>query len=231
VCEWLRIAYLQTMHAENPTLGPPYAGPVSSRRPYGAHRFDVYSLKAGRRATIFGLHSFRIWLRLEVDPGVTRLCERPIVIRDGPARVVDFWASTTTSSKFILLLRNGETAALRAEKPLFPAFQAWAASCGCGFDLLEIPDPTPSELIWQDNWTQILQHIGSYRGGLTPESLTRLSSSLSLRCSIRDALGALPGADPDLIRAGIFALVHRGTHRLIDIECRRLSDDLEVEPA
>lgn len=61
-----------------PSFG--YETPVKVARPYGSYRYDVFSLKAGRRMTLFDKAALGQFIELKADHEVTALCERPIKI-------------------------------------------------------------------------------------------------------------------------------------------------------
>ncbi|MDP1656056.1 MAG: hypothetical protein Q8K91_02860 [Hylemonella sp.] len=70
-----------------------FSTPLDIKRPYGSFRFDVFSLKADRRMTLYGKAALCQFIELESDFEVTALCERPLLIPDiKPKRLVDFWA-------------------------------------------------------------------------------------------------------------------------------------------
>ena len=211
-------------------IRPPYTAPADSRRPYGAHRFDVYSLKAKRRLTLFGVRALGHWVGLEADPAVTRLCERPLVIRDArPHRVVDFWVHGPEVNKFVLLLRDGEVKDVARRRLALTAFQTWAADAGCTVE--ELPKPsTPPTSLWLGNWIQVLQQISSYEPYIAAPLMRRVEEELSARKPMHMVLEAVSDLDAESVRAAICMLVHRGTHRIVDLDSQPLSDDLEVEP-
>lgn len=211
-------------------IRPPYTAPADTRRPYGAHRFDVYSLKAKRRLTLFGVRTLVHWVGLEADPAVTRLCERPLVIRDvRPHRVVDFWVNGPEVNKFVLLLRDGEVKDAERRRQALTAFRTWAADVGCTVE--ELPRPTtPPTGVWLSNWIQVLQQISSYEPYLTAQLVRRVENELSARKPMRIVLEAVSDIDPESVRAAICMLIRRGTHRIVDLDSQPLSDDLEVVP-
>ncbi|ASL48832.1 hypothetical protein bAD24_p00645 (plasmid) [Burkholderia sp. AD24] len=60
-------------------------------RPRGAHRYDVFTPKLGRRLTLYRRSAFEAWLMLEADPASRTFCERlGFMAVDGQRRVVDF---------------------------------------------------------------------------------------------------------------------------------------------
>lgn len=59
-----------------------FSTPLDVKRPYGSFRFDVFSLKADRRMTLYGKAALCQFIELESDFEVTALCERPLLIPD-----------------------------------------------------------------------------------------------------------------------------------------------------
>jgi len=45
--------------------------PLTLPRPRGAHRYDVFSPKLGRRLTLYRRSAFEAWLILEADPAAS----------------------------------------------------------------------------------------------------------------------------------------------------------------
>ncbi|CAE6881523.1 MULTISPECIES: hypothetical protein [Paraburkholderia] len=66
--------------------------PLTLPRPRGAHRYDVFSPKVGRRLTPYRRGAFEAWLMLEADPSAKSLLERPCFVAvDGQRCIVEFW--------------------------------------------------------------------------------------------------------------------------------------------
>jgi hypothetical protein len=81
-----------------------YSTPLDVNRPRGARLLEGYSPKLGRRITLFDRAKFDQWLRLEADPTVLQLCERPIRLEDSPdARVIDFWVRRADGERLLLV--------------------------------------------------------------------------------------------------------------------------------
>jgi len=71
---------------------PRYAAPLDLPRPRGARLLEAFSPKLGRRVRFFDRATFDQWIRLEADPAVQCLCERPQRLgTERDARVADFW--------------------------------------------------------------------------------------------------------------------------------------------
>src|ERR1700730_7358845 len=78
--------------------------PLTLPRPRGAHRYDVFSPKLGRRLTLYRRSAFEAWLMLEADPAAKTFCERPGFMAVGGQRcVVDFWARFNDHECLVLL--------------------------------------------------------------------------------------------------------------------------------
>jgi hypothetical protein len=108
-------------------IQPRFVRAVNNIRPYGAHRYDLFGPKVGRRLTLFGRLALDLWVRLESDPHVVTYCERPLCIPDAkPPRVVDFWVRTHNDEKLCVVLRTAESTSAAQGGPLFPAFQSWS---------------------------------------------------------------------------------------------------------
>lgn len=190
----------------------------------------MYSLKAKRRATIFGVRALEQWIALEANPAVKLLCERPLIIRDTrPHRVVDFWASGDGFSKFILLTRDSEAKSAEKRRVDLAAFRAWAADAGCTIEELPQVQTAPAKARWLANWTSVLQHLGSYQSYLPSNLVRRVEDQLSDRRSIRKVQAGIPDVEPEIVRVAVYLLVHCGSHRFVDLESQLLSDDFEVE--
>lgn len=208
---------------------PPYLRAVESRRPYGTHRFDVFSLKAQRRLTLFGVAALRQWLRLEASPAVKQLCERPVLLPERK-KPVDFWSTGTERSVFTVLC--SETTAIAAgegEMP-YPAFEEWARSVGCEVELV-----SPSELaggpVWYANWTDLLQHLARYQSSVTDRLEAQVMGVIVDASPISLVLEAIADVDRAVVRAAVFSLIHKGMATLRAAENVRLCDASEVAMA
>ena len=212
---------------------PPYSQSPEGRRPYGAHRFDVYSIKAGRQLTLFGRGPLGLWIQLEVDPAVTQLCERPLVLPDcQPRRVVDFWARSNGANRLILLVRKLGSAAEAKRAEQLAAFRIWAADAGCTIEEVVAEEEAGHAV---ENWTLMLQYCRSYQSSLTADCLERIELLLVAPTPIARLIkcvgGGVASEDADeILRAAIYDLVRRGRARIPALGTARLHDGLEVEP-
>lgn len=208
---------------------PPFDAPASSRRPHGAFRFDVVSLKAKRRITLYGHAALKGWLELESDPGIEQLCERPLVVPDSkPQRVVDFWATGPGRNELIFLLRQSELSG-SGRKPFSAGFETWAGEVGCAIRRIPIEPPTPAKERWVGDWTEVLQTVAAYQSLVPSVTLEKLKTFFSMRRSLAEATRTIE-ADGEIVRAGAYLLVYRGTHRFANIDTEGLDGDLQIEP-
>ena len=66
--------------------------PLEVTRPRGCRPIEAFSPKLARPICLFDHVTFEQWIRLEADPAVLSLCERPArcgINHDG--RLIDFW--------------------------------------------------------------------------------------------------------------------------------------------
>jgi hypothetical protein len=87
---------------------PRFATPMDAPRPRGARLLEAFSPKLGRRVRVFDRATFDQWIRLEADPSVLMLCERPTRLGiDRGGRLIDFWVRRDGREE-MLLLGHGE---------------------------------------------------------------------------------------------------------------------------
>lgn len=201
-----------------------FSKPLDIQRPYKSFRFDAYSLKAGRRITLYGKAALCQWLELEANPEVTSICERPLFVPESkPKRVIDFWAMEGGVSTFYLLLRNGEIGGSFPLKLAYTDFCSWvAAEHGrikeIGIDVFE------SRRVRLDNLLVIVEHLVSHKGQVTPTLIDRFDDELPQDFTLGQAEVLLADVDPMLARAAIFHLLSRGSLR-----CHSL-DEIPLAP-
>ncbi|CAE6956308.1 hypothetical protein IQ290_31635 [Burkholderia sp. R-70199] len=194
-------------------IPPRFLRAVNNARPHGAHRYDLFGPKIGRRLTLFGRFALDVWVRLESDPHVVTYCERPLCIPDAkPPRVVDFWVRTHNGEKLCLLLRTAEATSAGQGGPLFPAFQLWSQASSLQLQMIhpqELNDPQ----VLHENRIMMLRYLaGSYAlpvDGLMPGVLFACSNGTTLAELERQ----FAAADPILVRSAAFRLVLDGQVR------------------
>jgi hypothetical protein len=210
---------------------PPHHLPVACRCPFRTNRFIVFSPKAGRRVVLFGIQQFQLWLRLEANPTLTIICERPLLLNDGKRfKPVDFWVSGPDGGKYLLLAPK-VTASSNRSQPFFTAFQSWAAEYDCDVEEVEPLPASREQEQWYDNWTLVLQHLTAFRSSLTDHLVSVVRDQVPAPISLGALAQKLPQEDPDHVRAAAFALIHRGVLRFLDLRRERLSDLMEIECA
>ena len=183
------------------TCEPRFSTPLESPRPRGARLLEGYSPKIGRRVRLFDRARFDQWLRLEADPMVLRLCERPMRIGPSPSsRFVDFWVERSDGER--LLIVGDINVAVDVEPVPLAAPD------------VPVQRIAPAELaaaaVWIANWQQMLPIIVCTRSWL-PCPL-----SLSIQEYVRDPMAlsrierAFSIGDPSVVRSAIFELLRIG---------------------
>jgi hypothetical protein len=196
-----------------PMIPPRFLRAVNSARPHGAHRYNLFGPKIGRRLTLFGRLALDLWVRLESDPHVVTYCERPLCIPDAkPPRIVDFWVRTHNGEKLCLLLRTAEATSVGPGGPLFPAFQSWSRASSLQLQMIhpkELDDPRPL----RENRIMMLRYLAGSHAlpaeKLTPGVITACSDGTTLAELERQ----FAAADPMLVRSAAFSLVLDGQVR------------------
>ncbi len=205
-----------------------YETPAESRRPHGAYRFDVYSLKADRRMTLYGKSALCLFIDLEADFEVSALCERPLVIPESkPARVVDFWAMKGGTPTFYLLTKQSEAWDKEKKKLAFEDFSKWVTDCK-GKLIEVLIDDFEKQRIRYDNWSTVLRHLISHRGQVSDGLLDQCAEVMPAKWQLRDFENKLANTDAMLVRAAVFTLLAQGKVRCKSIETLPLAPTTEV---
>lgn len=166
-------------------------------RPRGAPLLEGFSPKLGRRVRLFNRAAFDQWLRLEAEPTVLSLCERPV--RLSPAtgsRLVDSWVQREDGEQ-LLLVDDGHDELGSPTASDIPLRRV------AGTDLA-------AAAIWIGNWQRMLPTIISTRAWL-PSAL-----ALSIRAYVREPMTlshldrAFVMGDPPVVRGAIFELLRCG---------------------
>ncbi|MFL9921941.1 hypothetical protein PQR75_42880 [Paraburkholderia fungorum] len=198
-------------------IPPRFLRTVNNARPHGAHRYDLFGPKLGRRLTLFGRLALDLWVRLESDPHVITYCERPVCIPDAkPPRVVDFWVRTHNDEKLCLLLRTAEATSAAQGSLLFPAFQSWSRASSLQLQMIrptELDDPQ----VLRENRIMMLRYLAASH----TLPVEKLAPGVITACSDGATLAELERqfatVDPMLVRSVVFRLVLRG-----DVRCPAL---------
>lgn len=206
-----------------------YDQPESIKRPHKSFRFDVFSLKAGRRMTLYGKPTVSQFIELEADPDVTAICERPLMIPElKPAKCVDFWALRGERPHFYLLLNKA--GAWEAEKPkrAIEDFRKWVKGEN-GLLHEVVAEVFHDRRTQHANWTAILQHLVAHRGQVTPILLERLAVELPSRFTLFQAEALFTNVDAMLVRAAVFTLLANGSLRCPTIAKQHLHPLVALE--
>jgi hypothetical protein len=171
---------------------------VSNARPRGVRVIEAYSPKLGRRLQCFGEHVFGQWIRLEADPTIQTLCERPayLDLADGK-RLADFW------------VRQGDR-----EMLLIVDAERQASTATIGDAELAVRTIPPAELaagrIWISNWQRMLPAITSCRQQISLSFQQSILKFVSEPMQLSRIEQEFVTGDPTLVRAAIFTLLHGG---------------------
>lgn len=210
-------------------IEPRFARAVNDIRPYGAHRYDLFGPKIGRRLTLFGRLALDLWVRLESDPRVVTYCERPLCIPDAkPSRVVDFWVRTHDDERLCVVLRTAEWTSAEQGGSLFPAFQSWSRASSLQLQMIhpkELDDPQ----VLRENRVMML----CYLAGAHALPIEKLMSGVLTVCKNGTTLSELERqfgtADPMLVRSAVFRLVLRGEVRCAALALEPLGPNTELD--
>lgn len=205
-------------------MPPRFKQPAYNRRPFGSHRFDVFSPKISRQLVLFGMASVDLWTSLEADPDILTFCERPILIPDTqPRRAVDFWVESKQGEQLLVLQRSSAP----SERDGSVADKAVSAPPSIdGIAVRYVPvsefDHNRTRLT---NWGWIIRDLAAF-SRFVPESLCReVAMSIGSGKSIAQLQADLADFDSSTVRLAVYLLLHRG-----QAVCRQLATQA-LEPA
>ncbi len=196
-----------------------FHAPLEVTRPRGCRLLEAFSPKLARSVRLFDHASFEQWIRLEADPAVLSLCERPTrlgVNRDG--RLIDFWVQRRGEEELLLLGHGNADLALPDQ-----------------IDGMALRVVAPAELaaanIWVTNWQRMLPVINATRTllprGLAKSVLSFVHEPIALaRIEHQFSIG-----DPSLVRGVIFELLRTGGLCAPALHTQPLSLHTLLEPA
>ena|SRR5471030_1431075 len=191
--------------------------PAYNRRPFGSHRFDVYSPKISRQLTLFGMAAVDLWTSLEADPDILTFCERPLLIPDTrPRRAADFWVQSRQGEQLLVLQRTGP---IPEGTPEAPDAIVPEPSLIDGIAVRYVPaddfDRIRTKLT---NWGWIIRDLAAF-SRFVPESLCReVAMSIGSGKSIAQLQADLADFDGSTVRLAVYLLLHRG-----QAVCRQLA--------
>ena len=189
-------------------LSAAFSAPLSVPRPRGARLLEGFSPKLRRRVQLFDRASFAQWIRLEADPNVLSMFERPARMGPAPnAKLIDFWVLRANCDEFVALEATppDQLPAVVDELPVHTIRRADLAAAA----------------VWINNWQRMLPVINATRS-LVPKHLLK-----TICHGVRQpkALGLLEHefsiADPGVVRGAIFELLRVG---------QLVSPGLHIEP-
>lgn len=188
---------------------PRFKESAYNRRPFGSHRFDVYSPKLSRQLVLFGLSAVDLWTTLEADPAVITFCERPIMLPDTrPQRAVDFWVKSQHAEEFLVLRRSAATAdATPAPSADTDGEQQAIEGVPVRYVASDHLDQSRTKLT---NWGWIIRDLAAF-SRFVPESLCReVAASIGGGKSIAQLQAELHEFDSSTVKLAVYVLLHRG---------------------
>lgn len=176
--------------------------PVNIKRLPWMRQIYLHSPKAGRFLSLFSYPTVRLWALLESRPSIVRFCEYPgYVTVNGEPVIADFWVDGEGRQQFMVL---EDSQPLQPEHPKkVPVFRDVA------IDLIK-RERLESDRVWIDNWFQINPYIVSNARFLSPPLLDRVLAVVDGPRALFDIEHALRPFDPQLVRTGLFMLLHQG---------------------
>lgn len=205
-----------------------FVASANDKQPYGSYRIDVYSLKVGRRMTLYGKAALCQFIDLEADPKVTDICERPLVIPNSkPQKVVDFWAKCGGSGNFYLLQGPSIEMKRDALASAFDQFEKWAQAHEAQIVHID-PGSFESRRIRYDNWSTVLQHLITHRGPPNDQLLKRCHEAIKDGAALVNIETTISDIDAMLVRAAVFTSLIRGDLRCDSIDTTPINPNTKV---
>ncbi len=191
---------------------------VSAARPRGQRLIEAYSPKLGRRVQCFGEAVYRQWIRLEADPSVELLCERPAFLQlANERRLADFWVRQGASELFLILGDPCPQSTVDLDETALP-----------------VQCVTPAELaaarIWIANWERMLPVMTASRGLVSPSLQQALLKLISKPVPLARIEQECAVGDPTAVRAALFGLLHQGALQAPLLKTEILSYSTCFEP-
>lgn len=188
-----------------------FTSPLSTSRPPGAHLIEAFSLKLGRRLRCFSRHAFDQWIRLEADPSVLALCERPLSMQFASRQVVaDYWVRSKDSEYFVVI-----------------DAQDHPSEVTIGDTTLAVRQVPLAELaaarVWISNWEQMLPPLVACRELITRALANAIAQFVCEPMPLSRIERHFVSGDPTLVRATVFSLLHSGRLRAPTLATQSLS--------
>jgi hypothetical protein len=173
---------------------PDTAGQYTSARSSAARGIQP---EARRLIRLFDRANFGQWIRLEADPTVLLLCERPLRLSpDVGSRVVDFWVQREDGEQ-LLLVGDGETELLVPTGSDIPLRLVAAAD-------------RAAAAMWIANWQWMLPTIISTQAWRPNKPNDRILAAVGEPMSLSRLERAFAMGDPSVVRGAIFELLRSG---------------------
>jgi hypothetical protein len=189
--------------------------PTALDRPRGAHRLEAFSLKAGRRLTLYRQSALEQWVILEADPAVIAFCERPGFIQsEGKRYLADFWVRYFDRQELVILFD------LAYERPAKPA--ALLEHAGLTVKVVQSSEIAASRA-WIANWKRMLPCLIATRGLVPPSLSTAIERFLARPHRLLSIEREFTTGDPVLVRAAVFGLLHAGRAQAPGLRTHELS--------
>lgn len=192
-----------------------HVSPLPATRTRGARLIEAFSPKLGRRVTLHDHLAFSQWVRLEADPAVISLCERPARSAPPQSCLIDFWVQRPGGAQLIVLESRCDVALSVGAEPVEQVALAEIAAAGQ----------------WIANWARMLPVVNATRtlrpAALAQAMLKRVSQPRSLASLERE----VSSGDPAIVRGTVFDLLRQGLLRAPSLHVQPLSHHTLVEPA
>lgn len=193
------------------------AGPVALARPRGAHRFEAFSPKLGRRMTFYRRAVLEQWVLLEADPLVITFCERPGYVQfNGHNRLADFWARYVDRNELVILDDRVcfEGDATKPDRTLDTQV--------CSIRWV-VPAELAAARVWIENWQRILPCLVANRDLVPPTLPKAIARFLKQPQRLLAIEREFATGDPVLVRTAVFGLLHNGRVSAPELQTQPLS--------
>jgi hypothetical protein len=189
--------------------------PIALDRPRGAHRLEAFSLKAGRRITLYRQSALEQWVILEADPAVIAFCERPGFIQsEGKRYLADFWVRYFDRQELVILFD------LAYEPPAKPT--ALLEHAGLTVKAVQSSEIAASRA-WIANWKRMLPCLIATRGLVPPSLSSAIERFVARPHRLLSIEREFTTGDPVIVRAAVFGLLHAGRVRAPELRTHELS--------
>jgi hypothetical protein len=189
--------------------------PIALDRPRGAHRLEVFSLKADRRLTLYRQSALEQWVILEADPAVTAFCERPGFIQsEGKRYLADFWVRYFDRQELVILFD------LASE----PSVKPDAILDNAGLTVRPVrSSEIAASRAWIANWKRMLPCLVATRGLVPPSLSSAIERFIARPHRLLSIEPEFTTGDPVLVRAAVFGLLHAGRAQAPELRAHELS--------